>query len=692
MLSIALCGNPNVGKTRLFNRITRSDAHEGNWHGVTVGKAEKTFVKDKEHYLVKDLPGLYSLTVFSSEEQYARDEAIYGNNKVVCVAEARNLVRNLCLALQLKECGRLSAVVINMADELKKTGKGVDGDLLSARLGVPVVITTSDRKKDRDNLVSACESEVECVPPAYLNEVPFEKARCIVSAYAKTLGVSEQYLAVKLLENDAYVKEKLSDAGLKQAETLFGDYNSKLCALRYAESERLMCGVIYDIETKGRKTLNPDKFLLNKFCAAVFFLAIMALIFALTFSFVGKPLSDGLQWLTTNYIYIPIKAALSNSALPLWATLFITDGIINAIFSILVFLPQVTVLFVCLSLLEESGYISRVAFMTDGFFRKIGLSGRAAFTIIMGFGCSATAVLTARGLEDANTRKKAVLLTPLIPCGARLPVITALLAAYFSMTPLIIFALYSLSVIIVITLCALAERTRKLKSGNQSFIMEMPPYRLPSFYRIGKIIVSNVKQFLLRVATVVFSLNCIVWLLSNFSFTHGFVCGTSYPSAMQSIAGAIAPLFAPIGCGNWRAVAALMSGLVAKETVIASLNALGGVTAIFTGQYVKCSVAAFTVFTLLYTPCFATLAAVSKEIGKRYAILSFFAQFAIAYIVAIIVYYVGIAFAMNFTLALSVTLFSLAAIAALAVVAVLRTKEEVKTFAAFNAKTKRRKT
>ncbi len=310
---------------------------------------------------------------------------------------------------------------------------------------------------------------------------------------------------------------------------------------------------------------------------------------------------------------------------------------------ILVFLPQIVLLFFFLALLEDSGYISRVAFMTDGIFRKIGLSGRSAFTMLMGFGCSATAVLTARGLEDPKMRKKTVLLTPFMSCSARLPVYSTIAGAFFAAgSPFIIFGMYVLGAAVALLLAALFEKAIKpLKSGKLSFIMEMPPYRFPTAERVLQLIWHNTKVFLVRVGTTVFALNVIVWVLSNFSFTAGYTADKNAKSILELFSGWIAPVFRPFGFGNWKAVTSLLSGLVAKEVVISSIESLGGVGAIFTGAHPSLSALTFMVFTLLYVPCVATLVAIRKEAGVKWMLLSFALQMGIAYIVSLVFYGIG---------------------------------------------------
>ncbi len=654
-LKVALTGNPNVGKTSLYNRVTRSFEHVGNWHGVTVGSIEKTVVYEGKTVTVTDLPGMYSLSVYSFEEGIARDRVLEGSDDVVVnICEVNNLVRNMYLTLQLAELGAPLVVVVNMMDELKKQGKVLDASRIEKELGVRVIPMSAKYKTDSDTFMSeVCSfADSEKAKPIlpYLKQLPLAKVESIISENLRRSGLKKDWACLKVLENDEFVKEKL-DLSKDQNEELkkLGDYSGRVAQLRYEYIDYLTEGAIKH-DPKGDKKhksegglSSVDRFVLNKYLALPLFLLLMAAIFVVTFGFLGKWLSDLLELFISNCIGGPLTAWLSHAGAPKWVVALIGDGIINGVGGILVFLPQVVLLFFFLALLEDSGYISRVAFMTDGLFRKIGLSGRSVFTMLMGFGCSATALLTARGLEDENTRKKTVLLTPFMSCSARLPVYTAIAGAFFlNGRPLIVFAMYVLGAAVAIVIAAIMEHSgSRLKSGKLSFIMEMPPYRMPTFERVFQIIANNAKVYIIRVGTVIFAFNVIIWLLSNFSLTKGFVSDGS-GSILQTVAGLIAPCFAPLGFGNWRAVTSLLSGLVAKEIVISSISSLGGPEAIFMGEYAGAAAVAFMTFTLLYTPCIATLGAMRKEIGLKYMFFGLFLQLGVAYVISLLVYCSGV--------------------------------------------------
>ena len=692
---ISLVGNPNVGKTSLYNRITHSLEHVGNWHGVTVSEVSKSILYDHKTVSVVDLPGLYSLTVYSPEESITRDNVIAKNNDlVVSVCEVNNLSRNLYLTLQLLELDLPVVLVINMMDELKKQGKSLNYRKIEKELCVPIIPMSAKYHSDIHLLMDVSldyisSFEGNSVKLKYLDKLPIDKVEKIISKNVEKAGLDLRYCAIKILENDNFIKEKLALDGdqIKNLENL-GDWQAKVAQARYEfidkitagavsktafdehhemheheahnvpfETSENECGVEQSLYEKHKRHHDMhknkakhymqaysviDKIVLNKYLALPIFLAIMCGIFFFTFGFFGAWLTELLEVFIETCVFNPIVSWLTEISSPEWVIALVGDGIINGVAGVLVFLPQVVILFFFLALLEDSGYISRVAFMTDGLFRKIGLSGRSVFTMLMGFGCSATAVLTARGLEDETMRKKTVILTPFMSCTARLPIYTVIASAFFSAGQvLVIFGLYLLGATVSLVISAIFEKTKKLKSGKLSFIMEMPPYRFPTLERVAQILWHNSKVFIVKVGTVVFALNVVVWFLSNFSLTHGYVGNEN--SILAWLSGLIAPVFAPMGYGNWRAVTSLMSGLVAKEVVVSSIESLGGLTHIFTGEFVTASALSFLVFTLLYVPCIATLSAQAKEVGAKWMLFGLVLQLVVAYVMSLITYYVTVA-------------------------------------------------
>lgn len=654
MISIALLGNPNVGKTSLFNRLTGSFEHVGNWHGVTVDKVSKITSADN-NINITDLPGLYSLTVYSKEEEVSRNEVIEGKcDLFVNVCEAGNLSRNLYLFLQLSELGAPSMIVVNMIDELDKAGKTLNTALLSERLGVPVAAVSAKKGFDGEKLIgiastyAADKGKKKGAPLPYLNKLPLTKVKNIIRENLNKTTLDPTYACIKVLERDSFVLEKLalSDSQLDKLNKL-GDFQTEIAKLRYEYIDAILSGVI---EVKNhfsaKKSIGAvgklDKILLNKYLALPIFLLIMSGIFWVTFGFIGNFFTNLLEN-GKDILVSRVGDGLGNLGAPEWLNALVSFGIIDGVGGVLVFLPQIVILFFFLALLEDSGYISRVAFMTDGIFNKIGLSGRAVFTMIMGLGCSATAVLTARGLEDDMMRKKTVILTPFMSCSARLPVYTAVAGAFFtSGNVLIIFGLYVLGCITVIASAAIFNSAKALKSGEASFIMEMPNYRLPTPERVMQILISNAKAFIVKVGTIVFALNVIVWILSNFSLTQGYIQMGSGASIMEQIGAFIAPVFSPLGFGNWKAVTALISGLMAKEVVISTITSLGGVSAVLENSL---AAICFLVYTLLYVPCVATLGAIKKEAGVKWMLFGLIFQLTVAYAMTFAVRMILLSFA-----------------------------------------------
>lgn len=741
--NISLVGNPNVGKTTLYNKITHSFEHVGNWHGVTVEAVTKNILFDHHRLAISDLPGLYSLTVYSPEEGISRDAVLSGGADVIIdVCEVNNLSRNLYLTLQLIEARAPVVITLNMMDELRRRGMTINYRRLEKTLGVPIVPMETKYHSEIHMLLSvaidyAATRKKNRTKLPYLDKLPIAEIETIIAPNAAAAEIDSKYAAVKVMEGDEFVMGKLAlSDGQKDSIATFGDCQEKLAAARYEYIDKIMDGVILaaardehremheheahevplteterkqvdasDVEKlrhidrhgkikraerlRRRGYSGLDRVFLNRYAALPLFFLIMLCIFVLTFGdyMPGYWMKTGLEWLFDNALHEPITNGLQSIGAWNWVIGLVTDGIIDGVGGVLVFLPQIVLLFLFLALLEDSGYISRVAFMTDGLFRRIGLSGRSVFTMLMGFGCSATAVLTARGLEDERMRKKTILLTPFMSCSARFPVYSAICAAYFAGgKPFIIFGMYILGAAVAIMFAAIFNKVKSLKSGELSFIMEMPPYRLPTATRVLQLLWSNSKAFIVRVGTVVFALNVIVWLLSSFgvgtvggSWVFGY-CG-DYPSGevrsfLEYCASAIAPVFVPMGFGagehGWQAVTALISGLVAKEVVLSSMESFGGVAALF-GANAPAALA-FVVFTLLYVPCIATLTAVKKEAGTKWMLAGAGLQLGTAYVVSTIFYWLGVLFTVNTGAAVSIIIVIAVGLAIWAVVAYSRRK------------------
>lgn len=624
-MKVCLVGNPNTGKTTLFNTLASAREHVGNWHGVTVEERVKPYFYKGEKISLVDLPGLYSLSPLSYEEGVARDyilkerEALFVN-----ICDENNLSRNLYLTICLMELGVNIILVVNQMGG----GKRGDYNKLSQLLGVKVVCLDASNKQD-------CE---------VLNKeiLSFKRRGEYSLPYVKSLGLSggNIYQKIKLLEGDEHTS---SSVGVKP------DYQGagRVAKARYDYIDLVLSQCFKTSNSVYGKS-KLDKILLNRFLAFPIFLCFIALAFYLTFFSVGKWLSDLMQFLLDKCVGTPLISLSTRWFGEGAMTSFVSEAIVGGIGSILSFLPQVALLFFFLSLLEDSGYLARVAFVFEDILSGVGLSGKSVYTLLMGFGCSTTAVLTARNMEDKNSKIKTALLSPYMSCSAKFPVYAVVGGAFFGQCNLwVILGLYILGVVVAVLLSLLYEKTF-LKSKKQSFILEFPPYRMMSYKRTISILWQNIKLFLTRVSGLILLMNILTWTLSNFAFPFKYVGGEGV-SMLQTLGGIFAPIFAPLGFGSWAIVSSLIAGLVAKEVILSSLAMFNGVSGASLGASLlvpssvvffssNASVLSFLVLTLLYFPCLASYVVLTKEIGKGWAFIGSAVQFVIAYILAFAVY------------------------------------------------------
>ncbi len=652
MIKVNLVGNPNTGKTTLFNCLTGAHEHVGNWHGVTVEEKSKIYkYKDKEIQLV-DLPGIYSLTSLSYEEEVAVKYLLEHSKELfINICDASNLQRNLYLTLGLLEMGANVILVVNQIDD--KPICKIDYNKLSKLLNIPVIPINPNSGDGIDKLnetILSYKPMSKCMLP-YLKSIGIDRIYQEVQL-VKNYEFPAEFLAIKLLENDKRLFDelgfnlennkikKLQESGLEKVAKARYDYIDKIidecCTTK--------------VRVYGQSKL--DKIFLNRFLAFPIFISFIALAFYLTFFSVGAWLSDGLVWLLDRCVGNPL-ISLFESAFPgSWVVNLVEVAIVGGVGSILGFLPQVALLFLFLSILEDSGYLSRVAFVFDDILSKVGLSGKSVYTLLMGFGCSTTAVLTARNMEDKNSKIKTGLLTPYMSCSAKFPIYAVLGGAFFGASNiLVILGLYFLGVVVAVLLSFILEKTI-LKSKEQTFILEFPPYRAMSFKRVFSVLWENIKLFLTRVGTLIVAMNIIVWLLGNFTFTFRYTANSGGQSMLETLGKILAPIFAPLGFNSWGLASALIAGLIAKEVIVSSvamfnhvdesnLTALQGSltnpeNAVFFSN--PCAVISYLVFCLLYFPCLATISVLSKEIGKKWTIIGCILQLVVAYIVAMLVY------------------------------------------------------
>ena len=654
-ITLALLGNANAGKTTLFNTLTSSSEHVGNWHGVTVDTKSHTIKHGSTQYRCVDLPGAYSLTPFSREEAITRDYVLAHKDAVfVNIVDANNIAKSLYLTLQLIETGAKVVVVLNMFGELKKSGRELSCAKLESALGVPVVAVSSRNKKDIPGLISAASRA--CSGARKLTYVNSFCKQELVEIVERRKKLDANFYVMKLAEEDTQIYSKLqltpSEISVAKvaAKTLGGMDEVASARFKFIDAVLKACLIVSGKATPYGKS-RLDKVFLNRYLALPVFLAVMLAVFFITFGPLGALLSKGFEFVVVTLVGGWLTDFVIAINAPIWVIALVRDAVVGGVGMVISFLPQVVLLFICLSVLEEVGYLSRLAYVLEGVFARIGLSGRSVFTLLMGFGCSATAITTARNLDNENIRKKTAMLTPYMSCNAKLPVYVVLGGAFFgSDNVLLIFILYLLGVVVAILLSLLLEKTI-LKSGRASFVMEMPPYRRPSIRQVGKTAIVNAELFTVRVGTIILGLSIIVWVLQNFTFGFTYVTDQVLQTSMLKQVGmVIAPIFAPLGWGDWGAVSAMLCGIVAKEVIISTISILNGIDASSGVELLKqtlsdpASVVYFTpeaivsylVFTLLFVPCIAAIGSLRKEIGTGLACLALVIQFVLAYLLSML--------------------------------------------------------
>ena len=654
MEEILLVGNPNSGKTTLYNALTRSNEHIGNWHGVTVEEKKKTMKVGDKNFLLVDTPGLYSLCPLSFEEEVSFK--IIENKKykkIINICDRNNLQRNLYLSLCLLEENLDIVIAINEID--KRVKYKVDEKKLSNFLGCDVLLINAEKKIKVQSLKESLLKERASKPLPYLRQINFS----VVKDYFKDKSENEKEIfAIKAFErNENFFKLKgFNDEEIKKIFSLVPENSLEvLTQARYAFLDEVIEKSCQKVNfTYGKSKL--DKILLNKYLALPLFLLIIAFIFFLTFFSLGAFLSDLLSSFL-NLISSPILSWLKNILGESWIYYLFSDAIFNGLSTVLSFLPQVVLLFFFLSLLEDSGYMSRIAFTFEDILGKVGLSGKSIYTLLMGFGCSTTAIMTARNMDDKNSKIKTALLCPYMSCSAKIPIYTVIGGAFFGANNIfVIMGLYLLGVVVAILVSLILDRT-VLKSENQTFILEFPPYRVTSLKRLKNILKNNVKTFLVKVGSIMIAMNIIVFLLSSFTFKLQFVLDGS-GSMLESIGRFLASIFEPLGFNNWAIVSALLAGLVAKEVVVSSIAMFNGIdynaTKLISSSILlstsvvyfpsSASVLSFLVFCLLYTPCLASISMMKAEIGTKWTVIGILIQLAVAYVLSFIVYNIALSF------------------------------------------------
>lgn len=659
-LTFALAGNQNCGKTTLFNRLTGSNQHVGNFPGVTVDRKDGE-IKNHADTLITDLPGIYSMSPYSNEEIVTRKFLLDEKPKgIINIIDASNIERNLYLTMQLMELNIPMVVALNMMDEVRKNGGSVLVNEMEQLLGVPVIPISAAKNEGIEELTDhalhiakyrECPGRQDfCISHGTSEQTAVH--RCIhaimhlIEDHAEAAEIPIRFAASKLIEGDSLVEDKLKlsqnekemiEHIIVQMEQERGlDRAAAIADMRF-HFIKSICQqtVIKPSESKEHaRSIKTDKILTGKYTAIPSFIAIMGLVFWLTFSVIGKGLSNlldlGISQLTTLVDGLLTKANINDVIHSL-----IIDGIFNGVGSVLNFLPIIVTLFFFLSLLEDSGYMARVAFVMDKLLRKAGLSGRSIVPMLIGFGCTVPGVMASRTLSSERDRKMTILLTPFMSCSAKLPIYGFFAAAFFpNNSAIVMILLYALGIATAVFM-AMIMKLSIFKGEPVPFVMELPNYRMPSAKSVCQLLWEKAKDFLQRAFTVIFVATIVIWFLQTFDTKFNLV-ENSQDSILATIAGFIAPIFKPLGFGDWRISTALITGFMAKESVVSTLSVLLGSGVKITSILTQLGAASLLVFCLLYTPCVAAIASIKRELGRKWACFVVVFQCVIAWIMAFI--------------------------------------------------------
>ena len=665
-LTFALAGNQNCGKTTLFNQLTGSNQHVGNFPGVTVDRKDGV-IKEHSDTLVTDLPGIYSMSPYSSEEIVTRNFVLNEHPKgIINIVDATNIERNLYLTMQLMELDIPMVLALNMMDEVRENGGSIRINQLESMLGIPVIPISAIKNQGVDELIE------HAVHVARYQERPGRQDFCdpedhggsvhrclhgimhLIEDHAENAGIPVRFAAAKVAEGDAEMEKSLH---LEQNETEMIEHivsqmeeergidrAAAIADMRFDFIQRICRQtVVKPAESKERiRSRRIDAVLTGKYTAIPTFILIMGAVFFLTFNVIGAVLQNllgkGIDYLTAQMDQL-LTAWSVNTVLHS----LVIDGIFKGVGSVLSFLPIIVVLFLFLSLLEDSGYMARVAFVMDKPLRKIGLSGRSIVPMLVGFGCTVPGIMASRTLPSERDRKMTILLTPFMSCSAKLPIYAFFATAFFpKYKALVMVGLYVVGILIGI-LVALIIRKTLFKGEAVPFVMELPNYRMPALKNVLQLLWEKAKDFLQRAFTVIFVATIVIWFLQSFDL-HFNLTADSQNSILAVVAGLIAPVFAPLGFGDWRISTALISGFMAKESVVSTLSVLTGSMDVIHKILTPASALSLLIFCLLYTPCVAAVSSVKRELGSKWALVVVVGQCVVAWIMAALVYAICLCF------------------------------------------------
>ena len=661
---IALVGNQNSGKTTLFNQLTGSNQHVGNFPGVTVDRKDGIIRSHKDTTVV-DLPGIYSLSPYTSEEIITRDFITKERpDGIINIVDATNIERNLYLSLQLLEMGVPVVIALNMMDEVRVNGGTIRVKAMSEQLGVPVVPISASKNEGIDELIDVIvktagrkqqpKKQDFCTGPVHRT---IHAVAHLIEDHAERTGFSPRFAATKIVEGEALMIDSLMLTDKEQCsiensiremeDALQTDRKAAIADMRYCFIESVCAvTVVKPKENKQHaRSVRIDNLLTNKYLAIPMFLAIMGVVFWLTFGVIGSFLSDllagGLEYVTE-----ALRSALTDGGFNPVMISLVADGIFAGVGSVLSFIPTIVVLFFFLSMLEDSGYMARVAFVMDKLLRKIGLSGRSFVPMLIGFGCSVPGIMATRTLPSERDRKLTIVLTPFMSCSAKLPIYGMFTMAFFpSHRALVMISLYVLGMLLAVVSGLILKKTA-FRGKPVPFIMELPNYRLPSVKTVLMLLWDKAKDFLTRAFTVIFIATLIIWFFQTFDWRFNVVTDSAQ-SMLAGIGRLISPAFAPLGFGDWQASTSLITGFMAKEAVISTFAVLSGagaadLPAALAQVFTPVAALSFLVFTLVYSPCVAAVATVKREMRSGWAALGVaFYQTAVAWVAAVIVYQVG---------------------------------------------------
>ena len=661
----ALAGNQNCGKTTLFNALTGSNQHVGNFPGVTVDQ-KAGVIKGTDHQVV-DLPGIYSIRPYTQEEIVTRDFILKSKpDAIINIVDATNMERNLYLTLQLLTLQVPTVIALNMMDELVGNGGSVDVQKMSEAIGVPVVPISAAKNQGItelvDTLLDTASRRVTPKVQDFCPEGPVHRcihAVChIIEDHAQRVNIARRFCAMKLIEGEqdffdalelSQNEKELIEHTIIEMEHETGlDRNAALADMRYNFIEKVcnQCVVKAKESKEHRRSMQIDKVLTHRIFAIPLFIAIMGLVFFLTFNVVGAFLSNMMAYAIDGLTILADRALTAYGINPVVHSLII-DGIFAGVGSVVSFLPLIVTLFFFLSILEDSGYMARVAFVMDKLLRKIGLSGRSFVPMLVGFGCSVPAIMATRTLSSNRDRKMTILLTPFMSCSAKIPIYTLFAAAFFPGHELLVMLALYFGGILVGILVALVLKNTAFKGNPVPFVMELPNYRFPSAKSVVLLMWEKAKDFLTRAFTVIFMATVIIWFMQTFD-TRLNVVENSASSILAALGRLVSPIFAPLGFGDWRMVTALVSGFTAKEAVVSTFGVILGVSteqlgAALHSLFTTASAASFLAFCLLYTPCVAAVSTIRTELKSGWKTVGIvFAQCLVAWLAAFVVYHVGL--------------------------------------------------